>query len=116
MSQPIALTDNQKAIHDKLLTHLLRIRDELMLVDPRSLTVDLHIKWNEQMYQTGLAISKVEGAILTAISSNYANQLPGLEVATKQLAEDLYSLRRANDVISAVSSVFGVITGIISLF
>jgi hypothetical protein len=115
MSQTIALTEDQKVVHDKLLTHLLRVRDELMLVDPRSLSLDEHVQWNEQMYQTGIAISKVEGVILTSISSDYASRLPGLESATRQLADDLYSLRKANDVIAAVSSVLGVITSIVSL-
>lgn len=115
MSQAIALTEDQKAIHNKLLTHLLRVRDELMLVDPRSLSVDQHVQWNEEMYQTGLAISKVEGAILTSISGDYASQLSGLESATKQLTDSLYSLRKANDVIAAVSSSLGLITSIVSL-
>lgn len=115
MSTTVALNDNQKKDHDKLLTHLLRTRDELMLVDPRSLTLDEHIQWNEQMYQTGLAITKLEGAILTSIAENYANQLPNLKAATKQLTDDLYSLRKATDVIAAVSSVLGTITSIISL-
>ena len=115
MSTTIALNEDQKNEHDKLLTHLLRTRDELMLVDPRSLTLDKHIQWNEQMYQTGLAISKVEGAILTSISNNYANQLPNLESATKRLTDDLYSLKKANDVIAAVASALGTITSIVSL-
>lgn len=115
MSQTIALTEDQKIIHNNLLTHLLRVRDELMLVDPRSLTLDQHIQWNEQMYQTGIAISKVESAILTAISSDYASELSSLEIATKQLASDLYSLRKASDIIGAVSSTLGVITSIVSL-
>ena len=115
MSIKIALNANQIKDHDKLLIHLLRTRDELMLVDPRSLTLDEHIQWNEQMYQTGLAITKLEGAILTSIAEDYANQLPNLEAATKKLNDELYSLRKANDVIAAVSSVLGTITSIISL-
>jgi hypothetical protein len=115
MNQVMALTEDQKIVHDKLLTHLLRVRDELMLVDPRSLSLDEHIQWNEEMYQTGLAISKVNGAILTSISSDYASQLPVLESAVKQLTDDLYSLKKANEVIAAISSVLGVITTIVSL-
>ncbi len=111
----IALTDKQIVCHDKLLSHLLRTRDELMLVDPRSLTLDQLSQWNEQVYQTGLAIIVTEGAILTSISEDYANKLPELEAATKKLTDDLYSLRNANDVIDAVSSVLGVITSIVSL-
>jgi hypothetical protein len=102
MNQVMALTEDQKIVHDKLLTHLLRVRDE-------------YIQWNEEMYQTGLAISKVNGAILTSISSDYASQLPVLESAVKQLTDDLYSLKKANEVIAAISSVLGVITTIVSL-
>lgn len=108
-------TDVQQREMEELLNHLYRIRDELMLVDPRSLSLTLHKKWNEEIYQTGLAISAVQKSILSGITQAFASDLVSIENATRNLASSLYSLKKANQVIQAISGVLNVITSIVKL-
>lgn len=67
------------------------------------------------MYKVGLAISAAQGAVLESISEDYAKALPSIEQATDKLTDDLYLLKNANDVILAVGSVLGTISGIVTL-
>jgi hypothetical protein len=115
MPQKIALNQTQSKAHEELLLNLLDIRGKLMLVDPRSLTLDRHIEWNNQVFQIGLAIIAMERAILTSISEDYAKELPRIEKATERLERDLHKLKEANDVIAAVGTSLGTIASIAGL-
>jgi hypothetical protein len=115
MTDKVALNESQITTHNELLLHLLAAREKLMMVDPKSLELNMHIQWNEELYQVGLAISAVQGAILTSISERYAKTLPAIERAADKLTDDLYKLKVANDVIAAVSSVLGTISSIVTL-
>ncbi len=115
MTEKVALKESQITTHNDLLLHLLATREKLMMVDPKSLELDKHIEWNEQLYQVGLAISAAQGAILTSISKKYAQSLPDIERAADKLTDALYKLRMANDVIAAVGSVLGTISSIAAL-
>ena len=107
--------EEQREIHEKLLLHLLAIRQRLMAVDPLSLTPVQHVTWNEQIYKVGLAITAAEAVILASVSKGYADALPTIEKATDKLTDDLYALKAANDVIAAIGSVLGTISSIVSL-
>ena len=115
MAETVALNESQVRKHDELLLDLLDIRGRLMLVDPQSLSLDQHIAWNEQIFQVGLSIIAMERAILTAISSEYAEQLPKISKATGELERDLHKLKAANDVIAAISATLGTIISIATL-
>jgi hypothetical protein len=115
MADNIALNEDQRKSHENLLLHLLATREKLMMVDPNSLTLDQHIKWNDQLYQVGLAITAVQGAVLTSISEDYAKALPNIEKATDALTDKLYTLKKANDVIAAVGSAIGTISSLVTL-
>lgn len=115
MAQTVELNEGQRRKHDEALLDLLDIRGRLMLVDPQSLTLEQHISWNEQIFQVGLSIIAMERAILTAISAEYAKQLPKISKATGALERDLHKLKAANDVIAAISGVLGTITSIAKL-
>lgn len=115
MPETVELNESQRKKHDEVLLDLLDIRGRLMLVDPQSLTLSQHIAWNEQLFQVGLSIIAMERAILTAISAEYAKQLPKISKATEAVERDLHKLKAAKDVIAAVSSVLGTITSIATL-
>jgi len=115
MPERIVPTEDQTNTVSQLLDHLYRVRDELMLVDPRSLKPTQHIKWNEQIYQTGLAISAAQKVLLSGITQEFAYKLASIEQSTKDLARALYSLKKANEIIQAVSGTLNVIKSIVEL-
>lgn len=108
------------AEHRKLikssLDSLFRIRDEMMLLDMRSAKPEKFAQYNRDLYDIGIAITKLNGDLLNSITDEIAARLPTFEAATKKVAADLYSLRRSSDVLNAVSSSMATITSMITLF
>ncbi len=93
----------QRKIMRNMLDDLYRIRDELMLLDMRGKEPQEFADHNQFLYDIGVAISAVNGAILRSISSDFAKQLPNFQSATKLVAADLYALRRTSAVLNSVS-------------
>lgn len=108
-------TAEQRKIMRNMLDDLYRIRDELMLLDMRGKEPQEFADHNQFLYDIGVAISAVNGAILRSISSDFAKQLPNFQSATKLVAADLYALKRTSAVLNSVSKVMSTVTSIITL-
>jgi hypothetical protein len=115
MTQAITATAEQRKTMNALLDNLFRMRDELMLLDMRGAQPDKFAEYNQSLYDIGIAISSINGSILRSISSDFAQQLPNFESATKKVAADLYSLRKTSAVLNAVSKAMSTVTSIITL-
>ena len=105
----------QRKIMRFMLDDLYRIRDELMLLDMRDKKPEEFANHNQHMFDIGIAISAVSGALLRSISSDFAQQLPNFQSATKLVAADLYALRRTSAVLNSVSKAMSTVTSIITL-
>jgi hypothetical protein len=108
-------TAEQRKVMKSMLDDLYRIRDELMLLDMRDNKPEEFANHNQFMYDIGIAISVVNGAVLRSISSDFADQLPKFHEATKLVAADLYALRRTSAVLNSVSKAMSTVTSIITL-
>lgn len=98
-----------------VLNNLYKMRDELMLLDMRDATPDKHAEYNLNLYDIGIAITLVNGAILKSISSDFAQQLPNFETATNNVAKDLFELRRTAQVLNVISKSMSTVASIITL-
>jgi hypothetical protein len=94
---------------EKLQDNLQAARRKLMRVQPDKLDDEQHARWSDQIFQLNLAISTMRNAVLGAISAAFAAELPAIEQATGQLADDLSGLQASVDVINAIGSVLGII-------
>jgi hypothetical protein len=108
-------TAEQRKTMRSMLDDLYRIRDELMLLDMRNSKPQEFADHNQFLYDIGIAISVVNGAVLRSISSDFAKQLPNFQAATKLVAADLYALRRTSAVLNSVSKAMSTVTSIITL-
>lgn len=100
---------------NRLLDHLLYMRQQLLKIDPDSLDVAQHEKWRNQVNSISLAITKVRNAILAQINAEFAAELPALEAAADKLTDSLYKLQAATEIIGAIGEGIGIITKILTL-
>lgn len=98
-----------------VLNNLYRMRDEMMLLDMRNAAPDKFAEYNQNMYDIGIAITLVNGAILKSISTDFAQQLPNFEAATNKVAQDLFELRRTAQVLNVISKSMSTVASIITL-
>ena len=115
-TQARALPDgsNEEQLSE-LLEHLMKVRQQLLKIDPDTLDDDRHEQWRLQVSQTSLAITRVRNASLAAISAEFAAELPEISAATSRLAGDLHEIKTANDVIATVADVIGIIASVAQL-
>ena len=90
-------------------------QDKLLLIDPNSLDDVAHAAWSNEIFELSRAINALRNALLERLSEDFARELPDIEDATKELADELQELEDAVDVINAVAGVLGVITRIVTL-
>jgi len=90
-------------------------QDKLLLIDPNTLDDDAHATWSNEIFQLSRAINALRNVLLEQLSAEFAAELPDIEDATKDLADELQELENAVDVINAVASALGVITSIVTL-
>ena len=114
MSKAPANAAQRKSLN-ALLDNLHRMRDEMKLLDVRTLKPDKFAEYNDNYYKIGQAIIATNGVLLKSLTSDFANELPKLEASTKLVADDLYSLRRTSAVLNAVSMAMSTVASIITL-
>ena len=90
-------------------------QDKLLLIDPNRLDDVEHAAWSNEIFQLSRAINALRNVLLEQLSADFAAELPDIEDATKDLADELKELEDAVDVINAVAGVLGVITRIATL-
>jgi hypothetical protein len=74
-----------------------------------------HAAWSNEIFELARAINALRNVLLEQLSADFAAELPDIEDATKDLADELQELEDAVDVINAVAGVLGVITRIAAL-
>ena len=116
MATAIAPNAEQRKLIKASLDNLFRMRDELMLLDMRAAKPEKFMQYNKDLYEIGIAITKLNGDLLNSISSEIAAKLPEFEAATKKVAAELYSLRRSREVLNAVSNCMATISTMITPF
>jgi hypothetical protein len=99
----------------ELLDHLESVREQLLEVDSDSLDAAKREQWREQVSQVSLAITRVSNLELSAISEEFSASLPRINSATGKLASDLNTIKTANEVVTAVAEVIGVIATVAKL-
>jgi hypothetical protein len=90
-------------------------QDALLLIDPNRLDDVAHAAWSNEIFELARAINALRNVLLEQLSADFAAELPDIEDATKDLADELQELEDAVDVINAVAGVLGVITRIATL-
>jgi hypothetical protein len=90
-------------------------QDKLLLIDPNRLDDVAHAAWSNEIFELSRAINALRNVLLEQLSSDFAAELPDIEDAAKDLADELSELEHAVDVINAVAGVLGVITRIATL-
>jgi hypothetical protein len=90
-------------------------QDKLLLIDPNRLDDVAHAAWSNEIFELSRAINALRNVLLEQLSADFAAELPDIEDATKDLADELQELEHAVDVINAVAGVLGVITRIATL-
>lgn len=90
-------------------------QDKLLLIDPNRLDDVAHAAWSNEIFELSRAINALRNVLLEQLSADFAAELPDIEDATKDLADELQELEDAVDVINAVAGVLGVITRIATL-
>lgn len=115
MTTTTALSDHQTELHYRTLENCHAYLEKLKETDVLSLEQEKYIEWKIQFDNTRLAILKLQSAILSDISADYATMIAQFEAATTRLVEDLESMKKTNDILSVAGAVTGTITSIITL-
>ncbi len=87
----------------------------LMLIATDRLSDDDFRALGKQNTEISLAINKLRNATLLSLSDEFKTALPDFSTATKKLNDDLDGLKKAVDIIKAVSGALGVISKIVTL-
>ncbi len=88
---------------------------KLMLIATDRLSDDDFRELGKQNTEVSLAINKLRNAALASLSDEFKTALPDFSTATKKLNDDLDGLKKAVDIIKAVSGALGVISKIVTL-
>lgn len=88
---------------------------KLMLIATDRLSDDDFRALGKQNTEVSLAINKLRNATLASLSDEFKAQLPAFSTAAKKLNDDLDGLKKAVDIIKAVSGALGVISKIVTL-
>jgi acyl carrier protein phosphodiesterase len=94
---------------------LQRAQDKLLLIDPNRLDDVAHAAWSNEIFELSRAINALRNVLLEQLSADFLAELPDIEDASKDLADELQELEDAVDVINAVAGVLGVIARIATL-
>lgn len=87
----------------------------LMLIATDRLSDDDFRALGRQNTEISLAINKLRNASLLSLSDEFKAELPAFTTAAKKLNDDLDGLKKAVDIIKAVSGALGVISKIVTL-
>lgn len=87
----------------------------LMLIATDRLSDDDFRALGKQNTEISLAINKLRNATLLSLSDEFKAELPAFSTAAKKLNDDLDGLKKAVDIIKAVSGALGVISKIVTL-
>ena len=87
----------------------------LMLIATDRLSDDDFRALGKQNTEISLAINKLRNAALASLSDEFKAELPAFTTAAKKLNDDLDGLKKAVDIIKAVSGALGVISKIVTL-
>ncbi len=87
----------------------------LMLIATDRLSDDDFRALGKQNTEISLAINKLRNATLLSLSDEFKTALPDFSTAAKKLNDDLDGLKKAVDIIKAVSGALGVISKIVTL-
>ena len=87
----------------------------LMLTATDRLSDDDFRALGKQNTEISLAINKLRNATLLSLSDEFKAELPAFTTAAKRLNDDLDGLKKAVDIIKAVSGALGVISKIVTL-
>ena len=87
----------------------------LMLIATDRLSDDDFRALGKQNTEISLAINKLRNATLLSLSDEFKAELPAFTTAAKRLNDDLDGLKKAVDIIKAVSGALGVISKIVTL-
>ena len=90
-------------------------QDKLLLIDPNRLDDVAHAAWSNEIFELSRAINALRNVLLEQLSADFLAELPDIEDASKELADELQELKDAVDVINAVAGVLGVIARIATL-
>jgi hypothetical protein len=104
--------------HDELVAikrSLEAIALALNSVDPQALSDSEHAEWAANMNKVDLAIARVRNSLLEGIVADFEAAMPEIQTATARLEAKLADLKKAVDVINAVTGALGVIEQIITL-
>ena len=88
---------------------------KLMLIATDRLSDDDFRALGKQNTEISLAINKLRNATLLSLSDEFKAELPAFITAAKKLNDDLDGLKKAVDIIKAVSGALGVISKIVTL-
>ncbi len=88
---------------------------KLMLIATDRLSDDDFRALGKQNTEVSLAINKLRNAALASLSDEFKAELPAFTTAAKKLNDDLDGLKKAVDIIKAVSGALGVISKIVTL-
>ena len=88
---------------------------KLMLIATDRLSDDDFRALGKQNTEISLAINKLRNATLSSLSDEFKAALPAFSTAAKKLNDDLDGLKKAVDIIKAVSGALGVISKIVTL-
>jgi 3-oxoacyl-ACP reductase-like protein len=88
---------------------------KLMLIATDRLSDDDFRALGKQNTEVSLAINKLRNATLLSLSDEFKAELPAFSTAAKKLNDDLDGLKKAVDIIKAVSGALGVISKIVTL-
>ena len=90
-------------------------QDKLLLIDPNRLDDVAHAAWSNEIFELSRAINALRNVLLEQLSADFLAELPDIEDASRDLADELKELEDAVDVINAVAGVLGVIVRIATL-
>ena len=88
---------------------------KLMLIAVDRLNDDDFKALGKQNIEVSRAINQLRNATLKSLSDEFKAELPAFSSAAKKLADDLDGLKKAVDIIKAVSGALGVISKIAKL-
>jgi hypothetical protein len=90
-------------------------QDKLLLIDPNRLDDVAHAAWSNEIFELSRAINALRNVLLEQLSADFLAELPDIEDASKDLADELSELEDAVDVINAVAGVLSVIARVATL-
>ena len=117
-SPPAAIVRSASAHAERLRTLKLQLQaaqDKLLLIDPNRLDDVAHAAWSNEIFEISRAINALRNVLLEQLSADFLAELPDIEDASKDLADELQELEDAVDVINAVAGVLGAIARIATL-